>query len=459
MGDPVLVRSGNGDVERVWARTGWSRKELARRVNRRGQSRGLRLNTDASRVGAWFAGQQPQPPVPAILCELFSEHFGYLVTPEVIGLAADADIDVGLRYEPSLAATVAVVADLGRNDVYRRNFLCGAPFVAVAAVAPSRDWLLATLDATTPRPGGKLDHEQVAAIREAFAVYQEADVMRGGGHSRRALAQYVTGHVIPLVRDADPDTNAGLFATVSEQTYLLGWMAIDDGRQALAQRYLLQALRLAQASGDAKLGAHILAGMSHQAGMLGHPREALQLATAGRHGLTRAYSPACAARLWALQSLAHASLGESRQAAHAVAQSELAFERVHRDDEPEWARFIDTAYLTGEWANAFGDIARPTESTRFARHSASEARHQNRARRGALSQATLARAALTSGNLDAAIDNAHRALDLAITVQSSRCTHAITDLRTRLQPFHTTALARDFDERARLALAQVPHQT
>ncbi|MGH3430933.1 MAG: hypothetical protein ACRDQZ_25745, partial [Mycobacteriales bacterium] len=77
----------------------------------------MRLNTDASRVGAWFAGQQPQSPVPAILCELFSEHFGYLVSPEAIGLTADADTDIGLRYELGLGAAVAVVADLGRNDV------------------------------------------------------------------------------------------------------------------------------------------------------------------------------------------------------------------------------------------------------------------------------------------------------------------------------------------------------
>ncbi len=454
--------SANGDLERVWSRTGWSRKELARRVNRRGQSRGLHLNTDASRVRAWFAGQQPQPPVPAILCELFSEHFGYPVPPEVIGLRAEADTDVGLIYQPGLGATVAAVADLGRNDVYRRGFLLSAPFVAAAAVAPSRDWLLATLDATRPRPGTRIGHAQVAAIREAFAVYQEADVMRGGGHARRALAQYVTGQVLPLVRDVDPetDTGAGLFAAASEQTYLLGWMAFDDGRQALAQRYLVQSLRLAQASGDAMLGAHVLAGLSDQARMLGYPQEALHLATAGRHGLSRAYSPACAADLWALQARAHASLGESREAAHAVAQSETAFTNVQRDEEPEWARFIDTAYLAGEWANAFGDIARPVESTRFARRSAAEARNQKRARRGALSQAALARAALTSGNvdLDAAVHNANRALDLAVTVKSSRCTNAITDLRARIQPFHTVAAARDFDERARLALA-ASHQT
>ncbi len=404
-------RSANGDLEQVWGRTGWSRKELARRVNRRGQTRGLHLNTDASRVRAWFAGQRPQPPVPAILCELFSEHFGYPVRPESIGLHAEADTDVGLAYQPGLGATVGVVADLGRNDVHRRDFLRSAPFVAAAAVAPSRDWLLATLDATSARPGGRIGHEQVAAIREAFAVYQEADVMRGGGHARRALAQYVTGHVLPLVHDVDPatDTGAALFAAASEQTYLLGWMAFDDGRQALAQRYLVQSLRLAEASGDAMLGSHVLAGMSDQARMLGYSQEALQLATAGRHGLSRAYSPACAADLWALQARAHATRGESREAAHAVAQSEAAFANVQRDDEPEWARFIDTAYLAGEWANAFGDIARPVESTRFARRSAAEARNQKRARRGALSQAALARAALTSGSvdLDVALHRSH----------------------------------------------------
>ncbi len=234
----------------------------------------------------WIAGQQPQPPVPAILCELFSEHFGYPVRPEGIGLHGEADTDVGLAYQSSLAATVAVVADLGSNDVHRRDFLRTAPFVAAAAVAPSRDWLLATLDAARRRPGGRIGHAQVAAIREAFAVYQEADVMHGGGHARRALAQYVTGHVLPLVRDIDPDTDtgAGLFGAASEQTCLLGWMAFDDGRQALAQRYLVQSLRLAEASGDAKLGSHVLAGMSDQARMLGHPQEALHLAAAGRHG-------------------------------------------------------------------------------------------------------------------------------------------------------------------------------
>lgn len=454
----TTARNANEDLERMWTRTGWSRKELARRVNRRGQIRGLHLNTDASRIRAWFSGQQPQQPVPAILCELFSEHFGYPIHHETIGLPADTDTDIGLAYLPCLAATVSAIAYLGRNDVRRRDCLRSATFVAAAAVAPSRDWLLATLDATKSRSGRRIGHDQVAAIREAFAVYQEADVMHGGGHARQALAQYVTGHVLPLVNGADPETDTGadLFAAAGEQTYLLGWMAFDDGRQALAQRYLVQSLRLAEASGDATLGAHVLAGMSDQARMLGYPREALQLTTAGRHGLTRGHSAACAADLWALQARAHAALGEAPETAHAVAQSEAAAEHIIRANEPEWARFIETAYLNGEWANAFGEIARPVESARFARRSVSEARQQKRARRGALSQAALARAALSPQrvDLDVAVHNANQALDLAISVKSSRCVAAINDLRVRFRPFHLIAAARDFDEQARLALAE-----
>jgi hypothetical protein len=155
------------------------------------------------------------------------------------------------------------------------------------------------------------------------------------------------------------------------------------------------------------LGAHVLAGMFDQARMLGYPREALQLAITGRHGLARGYSPACAARLLALQARAHAALGEIKQAAHAVVESEHAFEHVDAGAEPEWARFIDDAYLSGEYAKTFGDLGRPVESTRFARHSIATARTQRRARSEAFSQTALAHAALARKDLETAVRAAH----------------------------------------------------
>lgn len=91
-------------------------------------------------------------------------------------------------------------------------------------------------------------------------------------------------------------------------------MAYDDGRHGLAQRYLIQALRLAQASGNAALGAHVLAGMTDQANLLGHPGEALTLARAGQRGISTISPPACLARLQILEARAHGSLRDATAA-------------------------------------------------------------------------------------------------------------------------------------------------
>ena len=449
-------RGANLQMEEVCVRAGWSRKELARRVNQRARVRGVHLHTDASRIRYWLAGQHPQPPVPELLSELFSEQLGYPITPTDIGLEATDEHEVGLRYSESITATVVAVAELGRYDVRRRGFLRHGTFLAVAAVAPSRDWLLAVLDATEPRPHSRIGLAQVDVIRETFAVFHEADAMHGGGHARQALAEYLTSRVLPLLRDADPDRKAGaaLFAAASEQTDLLGWMAIDDDRPALGQRYLIQALRLAQESGDIAFGGQVLADMSQQARMLGYPQEALQLAITGRHGLARVHSPACAARLLALEGRAHAALGDTKATVRAVVESERAFERVDAEAEPEWARFIDSATLNSVWADTFLDLSRPVEAARFARRSISAAASQNRAPCGARSQAMLARAALIRRDLDAALHAAHRAVDLSTTVQSSRCVAAVRDLQSRISPYHTITSAREFDDRAREALAR-----
>jgi hypothetical protein len=134
--------------------------------------------------------------VPELLSEPFSEQLGYPITPTDIGLEATDEHEVGLRYSESITATVVAVAELGRYDVRRRGFLRHGRFLAVATIAPSRDWLLAVLDATEPRPRSQIGEHQVHAIREAFATFHEADALRGGGHARRALAEFLTNRVL-----------------------------------------------------------------------------------------------------------------------------------------------------------------------------------------------------------------------------------------------------------------------
>jgi len=80
---------------------------------------------------------------------------------------------------------------------------------------------------------------------------------------------------------------SALFSTVAEATLLAAWMSYDSApRSALAQRYFIQALALAQAGGDQLLGASILDAMSHQATYTGRFTEAANLARAARAGTT-----------------------------------------------------------------------------------------------------------------------------------------------------------------------------
>jgi hypothetical protein len=391
------------------------------------------------------------------LAHALSEKVGRHVTPADFGMCAEPTLAaLGLAYAPDPMVAVDTILELGSADVKRRNVIRAIPFALAALAATSRDWLLATLEETAGERGPRaVGAAQVAGIRDMFRLFQEMDVMRGGGHARLALVEYLNSYVIPLVKEPHPaGVQRSLFEVAAEQTYLVGWMAYDDGQHGLAQRYLIQSLRLAQASRNTVLGAHVLAGMSDQANLLGHPREALSLAKAGQHGVSIDDSPACLADLQVLEARAYASLGDGPSAAQAVNRAETTFGSVVPGNEAEWARFIDAAYLFGEVAHCFRDLEQPADLERFAADSATEAGRQGRARRGALSHAALAIAHLNRNNVEESATRALHVVDLAATVSSSRCAEAVRDLRTRLAPYPTVPEVQTFQDRACLFLGE-----
>ncbi|MEU7763577.1 hypothetical protein AB0B25_00405 [Nocardia sp. NPDC049190] len=335
----------------------------------------------------------------------------------------------------------------------RRKLLVAAPFAAVAAIGPSRDWLLNTLDQLSEERQ-RVRLEDVTAVKNMFSTFQEMDIFHGGGSGRLVLAAYMNEHVYPLLRRTyTEDVRRALFGAAAEQTYLLGWMAFDSGEHGTAQRYLIQALRLAEESRDPALGAHVLAGMADQATLLGHPKEGRRLAQAGRQGLSKVNSPACLSDLWTLEARALATIGDKVGTAHAVNAAERAFAGIQPDREPEWARFIDQAYICGEWANAFRDLGRPDEAAPHARRSIAYARKQNRARRGALSHAALAVTHIQNRDLEAAYAAGLRTVELSRKVKSSRSVEAVRDVQRRMMSFGSNPMVADFNERARTLLA------
>jgi hypothetical protein len=436
-------------------RSGWSHGELARRIQATAIEWGEpQVRPNASSVRRWVdEGGRPRTPVPEIIADLLSAKFGYRVTTYDLGFGDVPTVDRALVYNPSLKETVDAVADLGRADVDRRKFLAVAPFAAAAAIGPSRDWLLNTLD-QLPDDGQRVRLEDVTAVKNMFTHFQEMDIFQGGGSGRLVLAAYMNKHVYPLLRRTYTEgVRRALAGAAAEQTYLLGWMSFDSGEHGAAQRYLIQALRLAEESKDAALGAHVLAGMADQATLLGHPQEGRRLAQAGRQGLAKVNSPACLADLWTLEARALATLGDKQGTAHAINEAERAFDRIDHANEPEWARFIDPAYVCGEWANAFRDLGLPADAQPHARRSIAYARNQNRARRGALSHAALAVTHIQSRNLEAAHVAAVRTVDLSRKVKSSRSVEAVRDIQRHMMSFGPHPLVADFNERARALLA------
>jgi hypothetical protein len=435
---------------------------LARRVNELGLTQeGIRLTYDYSAVYRWARkGQRPEPPVPALIAQALSERLGRKVKPSDFGMTDEVSLSTrALTYTSDVTATVETILDLGRTELkargMRRRRMLAAPFVLAAAAGPSRDWLLSTLDETTGDEGPrKIGMQQIAGIREMFRIMQEMDVMRGGGHARVALVEYLSGYVLPLVRRKHEQeaVQVALYEAAAEQAYLVGWMAYDDGQHGLAQRYLIQALRLAGASKNKVLGAHVLAGMSDQLNLLGYAQEALALARVGQKGISLTESPACLADLQILEARALAAVAtdkaSKRWATQAVARAETTFQHVKQGNEPEWARFIDAAYIFGEAAHCFRDIGDTAQIDRFASDSAAEAARQRRARRGALSQAALVVGDLIRHEIERAANRGHAVVTLAESVESSRCVETIRDLAKRVKPYESVDEVQSFQARA-----------
>jgi hypothetical protein len=89
----------------------------------------------------------------------------------------------------------------------------------------------------------------------------------------------------------------------------------------LAQKYFIQALRLAQAGNDRLLGASILNAMSHQATYTGRFREAANLARAARTGTCGLATATQTSHFYAMEARALARLGDAKACDHALAEA------------------------------------------------------------------------------------------------------------------------------------------
>lgn len=447
-----MEREPNRLLQQLIAEAGFSHKGLARRLNDLGAARGTPgLKYDHSSVLRWIGGQRPRDPVPGLLTEVFALRLGRPITPEDLGMSAGmTPPDLGQEFTHTWQEGVATVTALWRADVERRRFLIDSTFAIGAGSVGAVRWL------TSPpeeRPSGAGDRRvgraDIAAIHEVTRSFGELDNRFGSGRVRSSVVKYLDTAVTPLLKNGSYGEAAGrqLAAAAAELTRLAGWMAYDLEQHGLAQRYLIQALRLARGADDHALGSEILAGMAHQAVYMGQPAHALDLARAAQLSARRAGIATLLASGHVLEAHAHALLGDARACGSALHEAERAFDGRRPADEPRWLGYFDEAYLAAKFAHCHRDLGQGQRAVRQARRSLDMDGRYVRGRMFNLS--LLAAGLLQCGELEEACAVAVAAMTLAGELQSARSRSYVADLRRRLEPYRNAAPVRVLDERAR----------
>ncbi|MFD4583067.1 transcriptional regulator [Streptomyces sp. NPDC058434] len=456
---PLVARQPNERLQALIQEAGCSNAGLARRVNMVGAERGLDLRYDKTSVARWLRGQQPRGRAPGIIAEALGRKLGRTVTIDEIGMANGKNLasGVGLQFAPTVLGAIEQVCELWRSDVGRRDFLTGSTVAASALVEPSRDWLITGADAQVARQAGaRVGLPDVEAVRAMTKALTGLDHRFGAGHVRPVVVHYLNSVVSGLLSGSYREpVGRQLFAAVARLTELAGYMAVDTGQPGLAQRYYIQALRLAQAAGDRAYGGYVLAAsMSHLAAELGNPREIAQLARAAQEGARGQVTPRAEAMFHAAEARGHALLGDARTCQEAAARAIAALDRANPEagDDPDWIAHFDHAYLADELAHCHRDLGQADQAARRATESL-DGHPESRARRRGIGLVLLATARLQQREVEESCRTGTRAMELLGTLRSSRGTEYLDDLHQRLEPYAAEPSVREFGARLQLQAA------
>jgi hypothetical protein len=436
------------------AGVGVSDTRFARLVNDRArQLRRVELGLARTTVGHWRRGMRPRDPMVAELAAAeVSALLGYPLSTADLGWRGkpfERD-DLGLAVAEAPTETLRTVAGISGRDMRRRDLLYdGTAFVATAFADPVLASLTGVIDkirdqADVPVPTG-------AMIRDMTETFRRLDARFGGGEIRPQVVTFLHDRAMAAV-EFRPD--ADVFSALSELTQFAGWLAQDCDRHAIAQRYYIQALSLAEHANDPMLAGRALTDMSDQAARLGHRRHSLALARAAidrseSHSTAKVQAMLHQHHAWAL-----ACNSDEPGCNKALARMETAISRADGDgDGPAWATHYNTADVAECQGNCFRLLGHKTMATeRLIESCATQAPERARAR--SFAEAVLALTYLDGPrpDLDGALDAGGRALDLASQLTSTRVNEKIAELDASLRAFPQSVAVREWRARAATAV-------
>lgn len=430
------------------------------------------LGVERSTVARWESGDtEPQPcfrPKIADALRISIEDLGALLTAETpdrptdpVGPAAAVTLVESppvppRRAEPVPAArhrrgtvTAPIAPTGGDGQVERRAFLI---LTGAALTAPAHQWLVREPEPLTAAlAGGRVSGALADRLPAMISELRTMDDVAGGG-TVLSLAQHGFEWITGLLENASYDTETGrkLHAALGEFGQLSGWVAYDSGQHRLAQKYYLSALQAAHTADDRPLGAHVLGSMAYQAARHGRPDEAVTLIRTAAAGVRGRGTPSLLAALYIRQAYAFAMQRDAIGCADAISKARRNVEKQQVSDDPPWLYWVRPAEIiagAGDCYLQLGQTERATITLREGISLFDEPFSRDRQ----IYVTHLADALARPGkqrDLDAAAGHGNEAIDLAVSLDSSRSRGRIGDLRRQLSPHSTIPAVRGFLERA-----------
>src|ERR1700722_6032851 len=168
----------NQQLATLIVEAGFSSKGLARRVVDLGRMRGYRnLKYNHSSVERWLRGEQPRPPTPELLSEVFGVALGRPVSLAMLGMAQERTADgAALQIQPTPADAARIVRSLTEGDLKRQRVLMLSNFDLAAYSSAALRWLLAPRTAMTASKGTRgIGMADIHEIREATCAFRILD--------------------------------------------------------------------------------------------------------------------------------------------------------------------------------------------------------------------------------------------------------------------------------------------
>ena len=453
----VREKDPNSTLAALIAESGYTPTQMANRLNELSNSYGQPASFNHTSIARWLRGERPRGRTVQLLAHVLGQAVGRRLSAADMGMdERTRRTDVGLAFDVSLADSLVSISDLFISDVRRRRFLTAAAFLPAAFTTPALRWVTSARAMGAGRPVLEpVEAAEVEAIRRLTGTFRELDNRFGGGYARSTVVQYLHAEVAPMLREGarSEAVNRALFGAAAELVLLAGWMAFDTEQHSVAQRYLIQALRLAQEACNEALGAEVLNGMSIQTGYLGFASEAIDLAQTAQYSARRAGSAVLRSESRAVEAHGHALAGDSRRCAVALIGAEQALAQAAGQQTPAFLAYFDDRYLAAKIGRALLDSGDAQQAREAIIHSL--AMRGGFARGRVFNLAMLAQAEALAGEVEAACRTGRIAVDAARDMHSLRALREIAAVRRALAP-SDTHVVREFDAHAAALLSAGP---